>query len=97
MIATDQTGRFPIMSNKGNQYIMVLYNYDSNAILATGCKSRTGSDLVDTYDELYDQLIKAGIVPVIQQLDNEVSQSLIDTIESKGLDYQLASPYNHPT
>jgi len=95
MIATDQTGRFPIMSKKGNQYIVVLYNYDSNTIIATGCKSRTGSDLIDAYDELYNQLIKAGIVPVIQQLDIEVSQSLIDAIENKGLDYQLASPYDH--
>ena len=37
-ISTNQTGRFPIMSQKGNQYMMVLYNYDSNAILAEGCK-----------------------------------------------------------
>ena len=95
MIATDQTGRFPIVSDKGNQYIMVLYNYDSNAILATACKSRTGPDLVAAYDELHKRLIKAGIVPVIQRLDNEVSESLIEAIESKGLDYQLASPYDH--
>ena len=37
-ISTDQTGRFPIVSQKGNSYTMVLYNYDSNAILAEGCK-----------------------------------------------------------
>ena len=30
---TDQTGRFPILSNKGNQYIMLMYDYDSNGIL----------------------------------------------------------------
>ena len=35
-ISTDQTGRFPIVSPKGIQYTMVLYNYDSNAILAEG-------------------------------------------------------------
>ena len=38
MISTDQTGRFPTISQRGNKYIMVLYNYDSNAILATGTK-----------------------------------------------------------
>ena len=39
----DQTGQFPIVSQKGNQYTMVLYNYDCNAILAERCKDRTAS------------------------------------------------------
>jgi hypothetical protein len=30
---TDQTGRFPITSSRGSKYIMVVYDYDSNAIL----------------------------------------------------------------
>jgi hypothetical protein len=33
-IYTDQTGRFPVVSSRGNKYIMILYDYDSNAILA---------------------------------------------------------------
>jgi hypothetical protein len=33
-IYTDQTGQFPVVSVKGNKYIMILYDYDSNAILA---------------------------------------------------------------
>jgi hypothetical protein len=32
-IATDLTGRFPVTSSQGNTYILVLYNYNSNAIL----------------------------------------------------------------
>jgi hypothetical protein len=33
-IYTDQTGRFPVISSKGNTYIMVLYyEYDGNDIL----------------------------------------------------------------
>jgi hypothetical protein len=37
-IYTDQTGRFPVVSSKGNKYIMILYDYDSNAILAQPIK-----------------------------------------------------------
>jgi hypothetical protein len=33
-IYTNQTGRFPTTSCRGNKYIMILYDYDSNAILA---------------------------------------------------------------
>jgi hypothetical protein len=29
-IYTDQTGRSPVVSSKGNKYIMVLYDYDSS-------------------------------------------------------------------
>ena len=32
-ISTNQTERFTILSNRGNQYIMIIYDYDSNAIL----------------------------------------------------------------
>ena len=74
---------------------MVLYNYDSNAILAEGCRSRTATDLETAYDKLYNRLTKAGIVPVMQRIDNEVSKVLIESIKAKGLRYQLASPHDH--
>ena len=32
-IATNQTGRFPVTSSWGSKYTMVLYGYDSNAII----------------------------------------------------------------
>ena len=40
LIATDQTGRFPITYPLDNAYIMVLHDFYYNAILATGIKSR---------------------------------------------------------
>ena len=95
MIATDQTGQFPIVSITDMQCIMVLYNYDSNVILAQPCRSRTGLELTETYNKVYKWFIKAGVVPVIQQLDNKVSGRLIESIEEKNLDYQLASPHTH--
>ena len=30
---TDQTGRFPCQSSRGNNYVFVCYDYDANAIL----------------------------------------------------------------
>jgi hypothetical protein len=40
-IYTDQTGRFPVISSQGSKNIMILYDYDSNAILAQPIKDRT--------------------------------------------------------
>ena len=33
-VFSDQTGRFPITSSRGNKYIMAMYDNDSNTILA---------------------------------------------------------------
>ena len=37
---SDQTGRFPHKSTRGNQYLFTLYDYDSNAILQHPLKNR---------------------------------------------------------
>jgi len=97
MIATDQTGMLPIISQRGNKYIMILYSYDSNAILAEPVKGRTGKDLVQGYNILYDRLVQAGVKHILQRLDNEASKALIEAIEEKELSYQLAPPYSHRT
>jgi hypothetical protein len=41
-IYTDQTGRFPVTSSRGNRYILVLYDYHTNAILTEPLKNCTG-------------------------------------------------------
>ena len=58
-------------------------------------KSRKGSDMVKAFDEYYQQLKNAGITPILQHLDNEVSNELITTIQEKKLQYQLAFPHDH--
>lgn len=34
MAYSDQTGRFPYITSRGNAYILIIYDYDSNAIMA---------------------------------------------------------------
>ena len=46
---------------------------------------------------MYEKLKKAGINPIIHQIDNEYSKDLIEEIESKKLKYQIAPPGNHRT
>jgi hypothetical protein len=48
-IYADQTGRFPITSSQGHKYILILYDYDSNAILAKPIKSRSAGDILRAY------------------------------------------------
>ena len=50
MIFTDQISQFQIVSQKGNQYTMVLHNSNSNTILAEGCKTRAATELTAAYE-----------------------------------------------
>ena len=44
-IAIDICGVYPTMSNRGMKYILVLYDYDSNAILAKVMKTNKGQTI----------------------------------------------------
>jgi hypothetical protein len=62
-IYTNQTGCFPVTSRRGNKYIMILYDYDSNSILAEPMKSRTDDKIIRSYQALHNCLIAAGLTP----------------------------------
>ena len=48
-IHTDLTGRFPVPSSTGNHYLLIAYDYDSNAILLQPVKNRKGPTLLEAY------------------------------------------------
>ena len=85
-ISTDQTGRFPVASSKGNRSIMVLYDYDSNAILTEPLKSHSAFELARATTKLYDYLTVRGLKPKIHWLDNECSQRVRDLMTARNVD-----------
>ena len=46
---SDQAGRFPITSSRGNKYVFIFYDYDANAILATAIPNRQGSAICEAW------------------------------------------------
>ena len=46
---SDQTGKFPIQSSHGYNYVMILYDYDSNIILSKPLKTRQASKLTSAW------------------------------------------------
>jgi hypothetical protein len=75
-MATDLPGRFPTASGQGDSYVMVMYDFDSNTINAVAIKNRKKESLIKGYNEMYEDLQKAGINPVLHWLDNETSKEL---------------------
>ena len=56
----DQTGRFPITSNRGNCYVVIFYAVDGNYIKEYPIKSHHLSQLIKAYDDVYDFLRVPG-------------------------------------
>ncbi len=94
-IHSDQTGRFPITSSRGSKYIMVVYDYDSNAILTEPLTSRTETELLRAYSKLHDYLTARGLKPALQRLDNEAPGRLQSYMRAKSVTFQLVPPHNH--
>jgi hypothetical protein len=94
-IYTDQTGRFPVMSSKGNKYIMILYDYDSNAILAQPIKDRTAPELLRAFQIMEQELVARGLKPNLMKLDNEASKLLKTYLHQQNITFQLVPPYSH--
>jgi hypothetical protein len=46
LIHSDLTGRFPLQSSRGMNYVLVVYDYDSNAILAEPMRNRTDAEML---------------------------------------------------
>ena len=76
---------------------MALYDFDSNAVLATGIKSRKKEHLIEGFKEVHKKLTDAGIVPQLVKLDNEASAVIIKTIKIKNMSFKLAPPRDHLT
>jgi hypothetical protein len=94
-INTDQTGRFPVVSSKGNKYIMLLYDYNSNEILAQPIKDRTASELLKAFQFMEQELVARGLKPKLMKLDNEASKLLKPYLHQQYITFQLVPPYHN--
>ena len=95
VISTDLPGRFPFTSDQLNNYIFIMYDFDSNNILGKPIKSREKSELVRGFEMCYKELKEANITPILHRLDNEISADLIAAITAKNMKYQTVTAYDH--
>jgi len=91
----DLTGKFPVQSLSGNNYILVVYDYDSNGILTVPLPNRCTKSILAAYQIAHACLCAAGLCPKLQCLDNEALQALKDFLVAEDVDYQLVPPHIH--
>ena len=88
-IFADQTGKFVCASRKGNKYIFILYDYDSNTISAEPISSRIKSHLAAAYRKIISRLTERGFKPKLAKMDNEISDEVRSLLTSEDIDYEL--------
>ena len=94
-IYTNQTGRFPVQSSTDNQYIMILYDYYCNNILAEALNTRQGPEIVRAYFKMNQHLMSQVFQPKIHWIDNEASNTMEAFNTNNTIKYQLVPPHMH--
>eukprot|EP00957_Ditylum_brightwellii_P118052 9003157-Ditylum_brightwellii.AAC.1 len=72
----DLTGKFPVTSQAGNKYVLVAYDYNSNAILAVSVPNQSNNSLTKAINHVYTYLTERGFKPALNVLDNEASTAV---------------------
>ena len=66
------TRSIPFKSSRGNQYVYVLCDYDSNTILVEPMKTRQAQKIATTWTKLYKRLYKHG---------HKISHFILDSVQ----------------
>ena len=92
---SDQTGKFPVPSSRGNHYIFVLYHQDTNSIHTVALPNRKAASIRDAWESIYKKLRFQGHPVHLHILDNECSQDLKDAFQSYQISFQRVPPKEH--
>jgi hypothetical protein len=95
LVSSSLPGQFPFISNKGNNYIFAMYDFDTNSIIGKPIKSRDADQLVFGYQQCYDELREGNVTIILHRLDNEVNDLLFAAIKANKYKFQIATAHGH--
>ena len=73
---------------------MILYDFDSNFILAEDTKNRSSIELARAYKKLHGRLLSYGLKPRYHKFDNELPLAMKQCMD-KEIKYQLIQQNQH--
>ena len=92
----DNTGRFPVRSRSGNQYVMIAHHANGNLILQQAFKTRSDKHRIAAYNAIMTRLAARGLAVDLQILDNEASADYKHAITvTWQVKFQLVPPDMH--
>jgi hypothetical protein len=97
VISSDQTGWFPITSNRGHAYVVVFYIHNANYICSIPIKSWSKEELLHAYHKVYKWLSVRGFKPLLHKMDNMTSHEVEQFIQGQQTRLQYTPPDMHCT
>ena len=92
---SDQTGKFPVQSSRVYQYVFIIYEYDSNTILAKPLKTRQALEINTTWSETHLRLRHNEFAPKLHVLDKKCSFEINKAFKKYYVAFQLVPPHIH--
>lgn len=92
---TDQTGKFPVTSSSGSNYMLIMFCEDINYIHGEALKSRMSTDIVEAYKRGIEFFEQRQVKPEFERLDNETSKLFEDFCFRHNIKIQYVPPGNH--
>ena len=94
-IYVDNTGNFPITSIDGMKAIFILYDWTTNAILATPIKTATDEEMIRAFKKNITYLTQRGFKPAFNVIGNVASKAIKAYLMEEKIKMQLVEPNNH--
>ncbi len=95
VVYSDQTGRLPVQSSRGNTSLMVYYDVDANYIDAEPIRNHADPQMIVAYQKLWERTNRSRKTkPNLHILDNEASEAFKSEIR-KNCNLQLVPPDTH--
>ena len=91
----DLTGAFPYMSLEGNVCYLIVYHYESNAILALPISGFNDNTVFAAYKTQFEFLESKGFKIRLNVMDNQCTQQIKKFITKKECKLMLIEPHNH--
>jgi hypothetical protein len=88
-------GNFLFMSYDGSVCCLVLYHYNSNAIMATPITGLDNVCIFNAYKPNFDELKSKGYKPILNVMDNQATKYIKNFLTKEECKLQLPEPHNH--
>ncbi len=92
---SDQTGKFPVQSSVGHNYVMIFVDTVAGYIHNELLKSRSAKDITEGYRTATKFYTAPGFKPAYARLDNETSTELDAFFASERIEAQYVEPGCH--
>jgi len=94
-IFSDQTGRLPVQSSRGNTSLMILYDIDAKYIDAEPLRNHSDPQMIVAYQTIWKRINRGRTgKPKLHILDNEASEAFKAALR-ENCDIQLVPPDTH--